>query len=225
MLNSLHSGNRLRVDFSKTPREIEIPNLLQLQQKSYENFLMLGEKDRKNSTLERVFRSAFPIHDQQNRVTLTYKNSEIVKPKYTVRECMERGLTYSVSLKMNIALTIWNRDEKTGEKLDPKEIKEQAVFVRDIPLMTERTSFVVNGVERVIVNQLHRSPGVIFKEEEGTTGYILNMILKTFCMRVSTKEEKSRLLFFLEHWITLKMILLNFSTLQKRFLLKITDSL
>jgi len=169
MLNSLHSGNRLRVDFSKTPREIEIPNLLQLQQKSYENFLMLGEKDRKNSTLEKVFRSAFPIHDQQNRLTLNYKNSEIIKPKYTVRECMERGLTYSVSLKMNISLTIWNRDEKTGEKLDPKEIKEQAVFVRDIPLMTERTSFVVNGVERVIVNQLHRSPGVIFKEEEGTT--------------------------------------------------------
>jgi DNA-directed RNA polymerase beta subunit len=169
MLNSLHSGNRLRVDFSKTPREIEIPNLLQLQQKSYENFLMLGERDRKHSTLERVFRSAFPIHDQQNRLTLTYKNSEIIKPKYTVRECMERGLTYAVSLKMNIALTIWNRDEKTGEKLDPKEIKEQAVFVRDIPLMTDRTSFVVNGVERVIVNQLHRSPGVIFKEEESTT--------------------------------------------------------
>ena len=169
MLNSLHSGNRLRVDFSKTPREIEIPNLLQLQQKSYENFLMLGEKDRKNSTLEKVFRSAFPIHDQQNRLTLTYKNSEIIKPKYTVRECMERGLTYAVSLKMNIELIIWNRDEKTGEKLDPKEIKQQAVFVRDIPLMTDRTSFVVNGVERVIVNQLHRSPGVIFKEEEGTT--------------------------------------------------------
>ncbi len=169
MLNSLYSGNRLRVDFSKTPREIEIPNLLQLQQKSYENFLMMGEKDRRNSTLERVFRSAFPIHDQQNRITLSYKNSEIIKPKYTVRECMERGLTYSVSLKMNIALTIWNRDEKTGEKLDSKEIKEQAVFVRDIPLMTDRTSFIVNGVERVIVNQLHRSPGVIFKETEGTT--------------------------------------------------------
>jgi len=168
MLNSLHSGNRLRIDFSKTPREIEIPNLLQLQQKSYENFLMLDEKDRSTSILEKVFRSAFPIHDQQNRLTLSYKNSEIIKSKYTVRECMERGLTYSVSLKMNIALTIWNRDEKTGEKLDPKEIKEQAVFVRDIPLMTDRTSFIVNGVERVIVNQLHRSPGVIFKEEEST---------------------------------------------------------
>ncbi|MDD3592092.1 MAG: DNA-directed RNA polymerase subunit beta [Sulfurovum sp.] len=169
MLNSLHSGNRLRVDFSKTPREIEIPNLLQLQQQSFDDFLMMGKKDRKHSTLEKVFKGSFPIHDQQNRLTLTYKGSDIIKPKYTVRECMERGLTYSVSLKMNIALTIWNRDEKTGEKLDPKEIKEQAVFVRDIPLMTDRTSFIVNGVERVIVNQLHRSPGVIFKEEEGTT--------------------------------------------------------
>ncbi|MGW8168472.1 MAG: DNA-directed RNA polymerase subunit beta [Sulfurovaceae bacterium] len=175
MLNSLHSGNRLRVDFSKTPREIEIPNLLQLQQESYENFLMMSEKDRKNSIIERVFRASFPIHDTQNRLTLTYKNSEIIKPKYTVRECMERGLTYSVSLKMNIALTIWNRDEKTGEKLDPKEIKEQAVFVRDIPLMTDRTSFIVNGVERVIVNQLHRSPGVIFKEAEATT--VVNKLL------------------------------------------------
>jgi len=169
MLNSLHSGSRLRVDFSKTPREIEIPNLLQLQQKSYENFLMIGAKNRSTSIIEKTLRSAFPIHDQQNRLTLDYRGLEIVKPKYTVRECMERGLTYSVSLKLNIALTIWNRDEKTGEKLDPKEIKEQAVFVRDIPLMTDRTSFIINGVERVIVNQLHRSPGVIFKETESTT--------------------------------------------------------
>ncbi len=166
MLNSLHSGNRLRVDFSKTPRQIEIPHLLQLQQKSYENFLMLGAKDRSNSTIEKVFRDSFPIHDQQNRITLEYRGSEIIKPKYTVRECMEKGLTYSVSLKLKIALIIWNRDEKTGERLDPKEIKEQYIYVRDIPLMTDRTSFIVNGVERVIVNQLHRSPGVIFKEAE-----------------------------------------------------------
>ncbi len=169
MLNSLHSGNRLRVDFSKTPREIEIPNLLQLHQKSYENFLSINNKDKSNSIIEKVFKSSFPIHDQQNRITLDYKGLDIVKPKYTVRECIERGLTYSVSLKLNIALTIWNRDEKTGEKLDPKEIKEQSIYVRDIPLMTDRTSFIVNGVERVIVNQLHRSPGVIFKEAEGTT--------------------------------------------------------
>jgi len=169
MLNSLYSGNRLRVDFTKTPKIIEIPNLLQLQQQSYENFLMLNDKNRANSIIEKVFRSSFPIHDQQNRLTLSYKNCDIIKPKYTVRECMERGLTYSVSLKMNISLTLWNRDEKSGEKLDPKEIREQSIFVRDIPLMTERTSFIINGVEKVIVNQLHRSPGVIFKEEESTT--------------------------------------------------------
>jgi DNA-directed RNA polymerase beta subunit len=169
MLNSLHSGNRLRVDFSKTPRQIAVPNLLQLQQKSYDDFLMIGAKDRSESTIEKVFSSVFPLNDQQNRLTLEYKGSSIVQPKYTIRECMERGLTYSVSLKMNISLTIWNRDEKTGEKLDPKEIKEQGVFVRDIPLMTDRTSFIINGVERVVVNQLHRSPGVIFKEEEATT--------------------------------------------------------
>ena len=169
MLNSLHSGNRLRVDFSKTPRQIAVPNLLQLQQKSYDDFLMIDSKNRTESTIEKVFRSVFPLNDQQNRLTLEYKGSQIVQPRYTIRECMERGLTYSVSLKMNISLTIWNRDEKTGEKLDPKEIKEQAVFVRDIPLMTDRTSFIINGVERVVVNQLHRSPGVIFKEEEATT--------------------------------------------------------
>jgi len=109
MLNSLHSGNRLRVDFSKTPREIEIPHLLQLQQKSYENFLMLDAKNRSNSIIEKTFRSAFPIHDQQNRITLEYRGVEVIKPKYTVRECMERGLTYAVSLKLNIALIIWNR--------------------------------------------------------------------------------------------------------------------
>ncbi len=166
MLNSLYSGNRLRVDFSKTARQIEIPHLLQLQQKSYENFLMLNAKDRSNSTIEKVFRDSFPIHDQQNRITLEYKGSEIIKPKYTVRECMEKGLTYSVSLKLKISLIIWNRDEKTGEKLSPRKIKEQSIYVRDIPLMTDRTSFIVNGVERVIVNQLHRSPGVIFKETE-----------------------------------------------------------
>ena len=169
MLNSLHSGNRLRIDYSKTPREIEIPNLLQLQQNSYDQFLMAYAKDRSQSIIEKTFKSAFPIHDQQNRITLEYRGSEVILPKYTVRECMDRGLTYSVSLKLKIDLIIWNRDEKTGEKLDPKEVKSQNIYVRDIPLMTDRTSFVVNGVERVIVNQLHRSPGVIFKVDESKT--------------------------------------------------------
>ncbi len=170
MLNNLKSGNRLRVDFAKTPQEIDVPDLLQLQHSSYDNFLMINEKDRSNSGIEHVFRSIFPIHDPQNRLTLEYAGSEITKPKYTVRECMERGLTYAVSLKMKVRLVLWERNDKTGEKTGVKDIKEQAIFVRDIPLMTDRTSFIINGVERVVVNQLHRSPGVIFKEEESTTG-------------------------------------------------------
>ncbi|MGB5966036.1 MAG: DNA-directed RNA polymerase subunit beta [Sulfurimonadaceae bacterium] len=169
MLNSLYSGNRLRVDFAKTPQQIEIPNLLQLQQSSYDNFLMINNKNRDASGIERVFSSAFPIHDTQNRLTIEYLGSEVAAPKYTVRECMERGMTYAVSLKMKTRLVLWDRDDNTKEKLGVQDIKEQSIFVRDIPLMTERTSFIVNGVERVVVNQLHRSPGVIFKEEESTT--------------------------------------------------------
>jgi len=169
MLNTLYSGNRLRVDFSKTPQEIEVPNLLQLQQSSYETFLMLDKKERSASGIEKVFQSVFPIHDAQNRLTVEYIGSEVTNPKYTVRECMERGLTYAVSLRMKTRLVLWDRDENTKEKLGVKDIKEQSIFVRDIPLMTDRTSFIINGVERVVVNQLHRSPGVIFKEEESTT--------------------------------------------------------
>ena len=169
MLNSLKSGNRLRVDFSKTPQKIDVPNLLQLQQSSYENFLKLDGETLDDSGIERVFKSIFPIHDAQNRLTLEYVGSEIGKPRYTVRECMERSLTYSVSLKMKVRLVLWDRDETSKEKTGVKDIKEQSIFIRDIPLMTERTSFIINGVERVVVNQLHRSPGVIFKEEESNT--------------------------------------------------------
>ncbi len=176
MLNSLRSGNRLRVDFSKKPKQIDVPNLLQLQKKSYEQFLKVGDKNQE-SGIEKVFRSVFPIHDPQNRITLEYVGSEIGKPKYTIRECMERGLTYSVHLKMQIRLILWNKNEKTGEKAGYKDIKEQTLFIRDIPLMTDRTSFIINGVERVVVNQLHRSPGVIFKEEESST--LSNKLLYT----------------------------------------------
>ncbi len=169
MLNSLQSGNRLRVDFAKSPQNIEIPNLLQLQQSSYDNFLMVDFDDRTEAGIEKVFKQTFPIHDVQNRFTLDYINSEVGKPKYTVSESMVRGLTYSIPLRINVRLTLWEQDEKTGEKIGVKDIKEQSLYIREIPLMTDRTSFIVNGVERVVVNQLHRSPGVIFKEEEATT--------------------------------------------------------
>ena len=168
MLNSLYSGNRLRVDLSKIKKDIDIPNLLQLQKKSFDNFLNLDNSN-SESGIERVFRSIFPIYDAQNRLTLEYVSSEITKPKYTIRECIERELTYSVNLKMKIRLVLHERDEKTGEKIGIKDVKEQDIYIRDIPLMTDRISFIINGVERVVVNQLHRSPGVILKEEESPT--------------------------------------------------------
>jgi len=169
MLNSLKSGNRLRVDFAKIPQNISIPNLLQLQRSSYENFLMLDSEDRVDSGIEKVFRSVFPIHDNQSRLTLEYLGCEYGKPKYSVRESMERGLTFSVPVKIKVRLILWELDEKTGEKIGFKDQKEQQIYIREIPLMTDRTSFIINGIERVVVNQLHRSPGVIFKEEESAT--------------------------------------------------------
>jgi DNA-directed RNA polymerase subunit beta len=176
MLNTLKSGNRLRVDFAKNLKHIDVPNLLQLQQKSYEHFLD-ADNQYSESGIEKVFKSIFPIHDAQNRLTLEYVESEIGKPKYTIRECMDRGLTYSVYLKMKIRLILWDKNEKTGEKTGVKDIKEQFLYIRDIPLMTDRTSFIINGVERVVVNQLHRSPGVIFKNEKSAT--VINKLLYT----------------------------------------------
>ncbi|WKW26640.1 DNA-directed RNA polymerase subunit beta [Campylobacter fetus subsp. venerealis bv. intermedius] len=176
MLNSLYSENRLRVDFSNVAKEIDVPNLLQLQKKSFDHFLNL-DNSQTESGIEKVFKSIFPIHDPQNRLTLEYVSSEISKPRYTVRECMERGLTYCVNLKIKIRLIVHDRDEKTSEKVGVKDIKEQEIFVREIPLMTDRISFIINGVERVVVNQLHRSPGVIFKEEESPT--VVNKLIYT----------------------------------------------
>ena len=176
MLNSLQSGSRLRVDFAKVPQQIDVPNLLQVQQNIYVHFLGVCESETE-SGIGKVFKSIFPIHDPQNRLTLEYAGSEIGKPRYTVRECMERGLTYSVNLRMNIRLILWDKDEKTGEKSGVKDIKEQSIFIREIPMMTDRISFIINGVERVVVNQLHRSPGVIFKEEESST--VVNKLIYT----------------------------------------------
>ena len=176
MLNSLYSGNRLRVDFSNVVKEIDVPNLLQLQKKSFDNFLNLNN-NQTESGIEKVFKSIFPIHDPQNRLTLEYVGSEIGKPKYTIRECIERGLTYSVNLKMKIRLIVHEKDDKTGDKVGVKDIKEQEIFIREIPLMTDRISFIINGVERVVVNQLHRSPGVIFKQEESAT--VANKLIYT----------------------------------------------
>lgn len=167
MPSTIKSGNRLRLNFIKNEDDLEIPNLLQLQRSSYEAFVNIQNPEA--SGINKVFKSVFPIHDAQNRLSLEYVGCEYGKPKYTVREAMERGITYSIPLKIKVRLILWDKDEKSGEKKGILDIKEQSIFVREIPLMAPKTSFVINGVERVVVNQLYRSPGVIFKEEESST--------------------------------------------------------
>ncbi|RDU66804.1 DNA-directed RNA polymerase subunit beta/beta' [Helicobacter didelphidarum] len=160
------TSTRLRADFSKSQKELEVPNLLMLQKASYDTFLY--SRDGRESGIERVLKSIFPIHDSSGRVTLEYVSCEFGKQKYTIQETMVRGLTYSIPLKIKVRLILWDKDDK-NEQVSVKDIKEQHVFVREIPLMTDRVSFIINGVERVVVNQLHRSPGVIFKEDESNT--------------------------------------------------------
>lgn len=167
MSEQIKQNKRLRIDFTKNPQLLDVPDLLSLQRDSYNDFLFANAT--KESGIEKVFKSIFPIQDAQNRITLEYAGCEFGKPKYTTREAMERGITYSIPLKIKIRLIFWEKDEKSGEKLAVKDVKEQSIFIREIPLMTDRTSFIINGVERVVVNQLHRSPGVIFKEEESNT--------------------------------------------------------
>ena len=164
MSTNIKSGNRLRLSFLKSQEYLSMPDLLQLQRSSYDSFVSINNPEK--SGIDKVFRSVFPIHDAQNRLTLEYSGCEYGKPKYTVREAMERSITYSIPLKIKVRLILWERDEKTGEKIGIKDVKEQSIYVREIPLMTPKTSFIINGVERVVVNQLYRSPGVIFKEEE-----------------------------------------------------------
>jgi len=173
MKPDIQSANRLRLSFASKEHKLEIPDLLGVKKQSYDDFLMLGAKDRSDSGIEKVFRSVFPINDNAGRVTLEYLGSEIGKPKYTIREAIERGLTYSIPLKIKVRLIQWKLHEKTGERLGELDIKEQSIFIRDIPLITDRTSFIINGVERVVTNQLHRSPGVIFKSDVQPNGKLL----------------------------------------------------
>jgi DNA-directed RNA polymerase beta subunit len=114
MLNQLKSANRLRLDFSKIPQVLDIPNLLELQQNSFKNFLNIDNAEK--SGIDKVFKSIFPIQDGHNKLTLEYISSEFGTPKYSVRECMEKGLTYSIPMKIKVRLTLHERDEKTGKK-------------------------------------------------------------------------------------------------------------
>jgi DNA-directed RNA polymerase subunit beta len=147
-----------------------MPNLIEVQKASYDQFLLVKEPvgGRPDEGLQAVFKSVFPISDFSNSSMLEFVKYEFEAPKYDVDECRQRGMTYAAPLKVTLRLIVFDVDEETGAK-SVKDIKEQDVYMGDIPLMTNNGTFVVNGTERVIVSQMHRSPGVFFDHDKGKT--------------------------------------------------------
>src|SRR3954452_20392125 len=194
-MQSLHKNvYRERVEFSKIKSTVPIPNLIEIQKKSYERFLQMytPPAEREDVGLQSVFKSVFPISDFRENSSLEFIDYSIgnwdpcgwgdearglvheiggqrmaLKLKYDVDECQERGMTFAVPLKVTIRLVVWNKDPETGAKTI-RDIKEQEAYFGDIPLMTEKGTFIINGTERVIVSQLHRSPGAFFRSEDKT---------------------------------------------------------
>ncbi len=161
---------RTRKDFSKIPTILEIPDLIEIQKSSYEHFLQreAASDKRKERGLQAAFKSVFPIHDFNETKMVDYLGYSLGEPKYTVWECLQRGSTYAAPLKIKTRLAFFEKDEQTGAKR-VKDIKEQEVYVGDLPLMTDTGTFIVNGTERVVVSQLHRSPGAFFTHDKGRT--------------------------------------------------------
>ncbi|OEJ65460.1 DNA-directed RNA polymerase subunit beta [Magnetovibrio blakemorei] len=170
MATSFTGRMRVRKDYGKIPAAVEMPNLIEVQKTSYEHFLQkdIPAAERTETGLQEVFKSVFPIEDFSGRGTLEYVAFEFEAPKYDVEECQQRGITYAAPLKVTLRLVVWDIDEETGSK-SVRDIKEQDVYMGDMPFMTANGTFVVNGTERVIVSQMHRSPGVFFDHDKGKT--------------------------------------------------------
>src|ERR1700738_2569064 len=161
---------RVRKFFGKIQEVAEMPNLIEVQKASYDQFLLVQEPvgGRPDEGLQAVFKSVFPISDFSNTSMLEFVKYESAGPKNDGGECRQRGMPYAAPLKVTLRLIVFDIDEETGAK-SVKDIKEQDVYMGDIPLMTNNGTFVVNGTERVIVSQMHRSPGVFFDHDKGKT--------------------------------------------------------
>ena len=170
MVKSFTGRKRVRKNFGRIPSVAPMPNLIEVQKSSYAQFLQLGvpAAKRTDSGLQEALKSVFPIKDFSGRGELEYVKYELDEPKYDVDECIQRGMTYSAPLRVTLRLVVWDVDEETGAR-SIRDIKEQDVYMGDMPLMTETGTFVVNGTERVIVSQMHRSPGVFFDHDKGKT--------------------------------------------------------
>jgi len=170
MTHSFTSRKRIRKNFGRLAPVADMPNLIEIQKNSYAQFLQEGvtADTREDRGLHSVFKSVFPIEDHAGTATLEYVKYDFDEPKYDVEECIQRDLTFSAPLRVTMRLIVWDIDEDTGAR-EIRGIKEQDVYLGDLPLMTEHGTFVVNGTERVIVSQMHRSPGVFFDHDSGKT--------------------------------------------------------
>jgi DNA-directed RNA polymerase subunit beta len=168
MAKSFLGQKRLRKYYGKIREVLEMPNLIEVQKSSYDLFLKSGDtlQPLDGEGIKGVFQSVFPIKDFNETAILEFVKYELEKPKYDVEECQQRDMTYAAPLKVTLRLIVFDVDEDTGAK-SVKDIKEQDVFMGDMPLMTPNGTFVVNGTERVIVSQMHRSPGVFFDHDKG----------------------------------------------------------
>jgi len=166
----IQNNFRARKTFAKIAKIIDIPNLIDIQKQSYEKFL---QKDivldkREDLGLQGVFKSVFPIKDFSETSSLEFVSYTLDKPKYDVDECRQRGMTFAAPIKVIVRLVVWDTNEETGSQ-SIRDVKEQEVFFGEIPLMTDNGTFIINGTERVVVSQLHRSPGVFYDHDKGKT--------------------------------------------------------
>ncbi|MEZ5937676.1 MAG: DNA-directed RNA polymerase subunit beta [Hyphomonadaceae bacterium] len=170
MALSFTAKKRIRKSYGEIPETVQMPNLIEVQRSSYEQFLQLHTPvaAREADGLEAVFKSVFPIRDFSDRAVLEYISYEFEAPKFDVQECMQRDLNFAAQLKAKLRLVVFEVEEETGAR-SVKDMKEQDVYLGDIPLMTEKGTFIINGTERVIVSQMHRSPGVFFDHDKGKT--------------------------------------------------------
>src|SRR6266571_214594 len=159
---------RFRRTFGRIRKIIDLPYLIEIQKNSYELFLQkdAAPAERQSIGLQEVFKSVFPIKDFNETASLEFVSYSLGEPKYDVEECHQRGMTFAAPLKVTVQLVLWDVDQQTGSR-SIKNVKEQEVYFGEIPLMTTNGTFMVNGTERVIVSQLHRSPGVFFEHDKG----------------------------------------------------------
>ena len=159
---------RARKDFSKIPSILEIPDLIEIQKRTFDRFLQLNveQEKRENVGLQAVFNSVFPIKDFNDSASLEFVGYTLEEPKYDVQECLQRGMTYAAPFKVTIRLVAW--DDTEGSQAI-RDVKEQEVYFGEVPIMTENGTFIINGTERVIVSQLHRSPGIFYDTSISTT--------------------------------------------------------